>query len=104
MNTDDFETILNEDTTTRSGAFRLWVAVLLDAVLTLKGERVGSRELAKSFIFDAGNVFLDLICGEMNIEPSLFRKHLEQELLASQRIAIWRSQSRQQNAQVSSIP
>lgn len=95
MNSDDFETILNEQSTIRSGAFRLWVAVLLDAVLTLKGERIGSRELAESFVFDGGNVFLELICGVMNIEPAQFRKHLEQEILATQRIAVWRNQAGQ---------
>jgi len=95
MKTDDFETIFNADPSNRSGAFRLWVAVLLDAVLTLKGERPGSRELAESFIFDRRNVFLELICGVMNIEPSQFRKHLQQEMLASKRIAIWRSQTEQ---------
>ncbi|OPY14589.1 hypothetical protein ACJ77P_13470 [Syntrophus buswellii] len=102
MKADDFETIFNADPSTRSGAFRLWVAVMLDAVLTLKGERPGSRELAESFIFDRGNVFLELICGVMNIEPSQFRKHLKQEILASKRIAIWRSQT-EQKLQVQSL-
>jgi len=103
MNSNDFETILNAHSTIRSGAFRLWVAVLLDAVLTLKGERIGSRALAESFVFDGGNVFLELICGVMDIEPSQFRKHLEQEILAAQRIAIWQNQARQK-IQVQSFP
>jgi hypothetical protein len=105
MNADDFESLLNGRSTIRSGDFRLWVAVLLDAVLTLKGERIGSRELAESFIFDAGNVFLELICGVMKIEPSQFRKHLEREILAAQRIAIWQSQARQTiQTHTSSLP
>jgi len=95
MKSEDIESMLNAQSSTRSGSFRLWVAVLLDAVLTLKGERVGSRELAETFIFDTGNVFLELTCGMMNLEPTEFRKRLEREILGLQRIEIWQSRERQ---------
>lgn len=94
MKTDDIESILNENSSTDSGAFRLWAAVLLDAVLTLKGERFGSRELAESFIFDTGNVFFELTCVLMNIEPSLFRERMNREILSAHRIEAWRNRAR----------
>ncbi len=64
----------------RSGAFRLWVTVLWNCVKVLKGEKMGSREMAESFIFDSENVFFDLICGQMGVDPDQFRKRVRSRL------------------------
>lgn len=62
----------------RSGVYRLWLAVLIDAVITLRDGHSGTGP-ARSFIFDT-NPFFDYVADELGYEPEALRERVARSM------------------------
>lgn len=80
----DIDAIIDDIPAAHSGVYRLWLAVALHAIQSLKtGENIGS---ARTFLFDPDNPFLDAVCDGLQIEPESLRERVAKMGLNEQTI------------------
>lgn len=66
----------------RTSEFRLWLRVTIDAFFALHNN-CGNQDMARSWIFDPGNVLFDFIAEELGYSPETLRKRIREALKRS---------------------
>jgi len=68
---------VEDECSSRSGVYGLWLRVTCDAYNNLF---LYGTESAEDFIFDRNNQFFDMVADQLNYEPDTLRKRIRQAL------------------------
>jgi len=62
-----------------TGVYKLWLAVTFDAVREYTGSR-GKNQLAKSYLFEKDNPFVEAVCDYLYISPEAMRERVNEKI------------------------
>lgn len=79
-----------------SGELRLWLAVMLDAFISLR-DQWGSEDLARQWIEDPENPFFEALADHLGYTPEAFRRRIRKALQRAAKVErqTWRDRIRE---------